>query len=80
MIEQKRLALHAAGRGLRLPAYRLVFGTVDLLHIDGFEERTHIAVAALKALADEGAIDRKIVGRAIEKYGIAVDRPNPWDV
>jgi pyruvate dehydrogenase complex dehydrogenase (E1) component len=31
-------------------------------------------------LADEGAIDRKIVKRAIEKYGIAADRPNPWDV
>ena len=48
---------------------------------DFFEvDRHHIVVAALKALADEGAIDRKIVGRAIEKYGIAVDRPNPWDV
>ena len=48
---------------------------------DFFEvDRNHIVVAALKALADEGAIDRKIVGRAIEKYGIAVDRANPWDV
>jgi pyruvate dehydrogenase E1 component len=43
-------------------------------------DRNHVVVAALKALADEGAIDRKIVGRAIEKYGIAADRPNPWDV
>jgi pyruvate dehydrogenase E1 component len=48
---------------------------------DFFEvDRNHIVVAALKALADEGAIDRKIVRRAIEKYGIAAERPNPWDV
>jgi pyruvate dehydrogenase E1 component len=48
---------------------------------DFFEvDRNNIVVAALKALADEGTIDRKIVGRAIEKYGIAADRPNPWDV
>ncbi len=48
---------------------------------DFFEvDRNHVVVAALKALADEGAIDRKMVGRAIEKYGIAADRPNPWDV
>ena len=48
---------------------------------DFFEvDRNHIVVAALKALADEGTIERKIVGRAIEKYGIAVDRANPWDV
>ena len=48
---------------------------------DFFEvDRNHVVVAALKALADEGCIDRKVVARAIEKYGIAVDRPNPWDV
>src|SRR5258706_5543076 len=48
---------------------------------DFFEvDRNHVVVAALKALADEGTIDRKVVRRAIEKYGIAADRPNPWDV
>jgi pyruvate dehydrogenase E1 component len=48
---------------------------------DFFEvDRHHIVVAALKALADEGTIDRKIAGRAIEKYGIAAERANPWDV
>jgi pyruvate dehydrogenase E1 component len=48
---------------------------------DFFEvDRNHIVVAALKALADEGTIDRKVVARAIEKYGIAADRPNPWDM
>jgi pyruvate dehydrogenase E1 component len=36
-----------------------------------------IAVAALKALADEGALDQKTVTQAIEKYGIDPDRPDP---
>ncbi len=40
-------------------------------------DRHHIAVAALKALADEGAIDRKTVTQAILKYGIDPDRPDP---
>jgi len=48
---------------------------------DFFEvDRSHIAVAALKALADEGAIDAKIVQQAIEKYAIGTDRTNPWEV
>lgn len=48
---------------------------------DFFEvDRNHVTVAALKALADEGTIDAKIVRKAIEKYGIAADRPNPWDL
>jgi pyruvate dehydrogenase E1 component len=42
-------------------------------------DRHHVTIAALKALADEGTIDRKLVKQAIDKYGIAVDRPNPWD-
>jgi len=47
---------------------------------DFFEvDRRHVAVAALKALADEGTIDAKIVQQAIEKYAIGVDRPNPWE-
>jgi pyruvate dehydrogenase E1 component len=36
-----------------------------------------IAAAALKALADEGALDQKTVSQAIEKYGIDPDRPDP---
>jgi pyruvate dehydrogenase E1 component len=48
---------------------------------DFFEvDRRNVAVAALKALADEGAIDATVVRKAIEKYGIAAGRPNPWDV
>jgi pyruvate dehydrogenase E1 component len=48
---------------------------------DFFEvDRSHIAVAALKALADEGAIDAKIVQQAIDKYAIGANRPNPWEI
>ncbi len=48
---------------------------------DFFEvDRRHVAVAALKALADEGAIDLKTVQKAIEKYAIVANRSNPWDV
>jgi pyruvate dehydrogenase E1 component len=47
---------------------------------DFFEvDRHHVAVAALKALADEGTIDRKLVKQAIEKYGVQTERANPWD-
>ena len=42
-------------------------------------DRHHVAVAALKALADEGTIDRKVVKQAIDKYGIDTERRNPWD-
>ncbi len=45
---------------------------------DFFEvDRNHVVVAALKALADEGAIDPSRVAEAIEKYGIDADRANP---
>jgi pyruvate dehydrogenase E1 component len=48
---------------------------------DFFEvDRNHVVVAALKALADEGTIDRKLVGKAIATYNIQTERPNPWDV
>jgi pyruvate dehydrogenase E1 component len=47
---------------------------------DFFEvDRRHIAVAALKALADEGSVERKRVSEAIAKYGIDAERDNPWD-
>jgi pyruvate dehydrogenase E1 component len=48
---------------------------------DFFEvDRNHVTVAALKALADEGTIERKLVGKAIAQYGIATDRPDPWSI
>jgi pyruvate dehydrogenase E1 component len=46
---------------------------------DFFEvSRTHIAIAALKALADEGAIKPAIVEQAIARYGVKPDAPDPW--
>jgi pyruvate dehydrogenase E1 component len=43
-----------------------------------FEVDEHyIAVSALKALADDGALDQKTVSQAIQKYGIDPDRPDP---
>ncbi|MBV9345836.1 MAG: pyruvate dehydrogenase (acetyl-transferring), homodimeric type [Gammaproteobacteria bacterium] len=43
-------------------------------------DRQHIAVAALKALADEGQVDRASVARAIESLGVQPDKPVPWKV
>jgi pyruvate dehydrogenase E1 component len=70
---------------------RWVPGTFVSLGTDGFGrsdgrkalrehfevDKHYIAVTALKALADDGAIDQKTVAQAIEKYGIDPDRPDP---
>jgi pyruvate dehydrogenase E1 component len=40
-------------------------------------DRHYVAAAALKALADEGAIPVGKVSEAIKKYGIDPERPNP---
>jgi len=40
-------------------------------------DRFYIAVAALKALADEGTINASEVSRAIALYNINPDKPNP---
>jgi len=40
--------------------------------------RFYVAVAALKALADDGEIKTEIVDQAIEKYGLDTERPDPW--
>ncbi|MGB5165487.1 MAG: pyruvate dehydrogenase (acetyl-transferring), homodimeric type [Woeseiaceae bacterium] len=40
-------------------------------------DRHYIAVSALKALADDGALDQETVVAAIKKYGIDPDRPDP---
>ena len=42
--------------------------------------RHYVVVAALKALADEGKIDNKIVQQAIKNYGIDSEKPNPVTV
>ena len=46
---------------------------------DFFEvSREHIAVAALAALADEGAVARETVAVALQRYGIDPVRPPSW--
>jgi pyruvate dehydrogenase E1 component len=42
--------------------------------------RYYVTVAALKALADDGEIERKVVTEAIKKYGIDIAKPNPVTV
>jgi pyruvate dehydrogenase E1 component len=43
-------------------------------------DRFHVAIAALKALADDGMIDRARVKQAIAQYKIDAARRNPWDI
>jgi len=40
-------------------------------------DERYIAIAALKALADDGKIDQKTVTQAIKKYGIDPEKPDP---
>jgi pyruvate dehydrogenase E1 component len=39
--------------------------------------REHIALAALKALADRGEVEREAVAQALKSWGIDADKPNP---
>jgi pyruvate dehydrogenase E1 component len=41
-------------------------------------DRYYVTVAALKALADEGTVKAEVVAKAIAKYGLDGDRPDPW--
>jgi pyruvate dehydrogenase E1 component len=43
-------------------------------------DRHWVTIAALKALADEGTLDRSKVAEAILKYGIDTNKPNPMSV
>jgi pyruvate dehydrogenase E1 component len=43
-------------------------------------DRYWVTVAALNALADEGTIERKVVGEAIKKYNLDPSKPNPMTV
>jgi pyruvate dehydrogenase E1 component len=42
--------------------------------------RHYVVVAALKALADDGKVDASIIAKAIAKYGIDPNKPNPTTV
>lgn len=39
--------------------------------------RYFIVIAALKSLVDAGSLDKAVVAKAIQKYGIQADKPNP---
>jgi pyruvate dehydrogenase E1 component len=43
-------------------------------------DRYYVVIAALKALADEGALPAAKVSEAIKKYGIDPNKPNPVTV
>src|SRR6266853_4632837 len=43
-------------------------------------DRHYVAVAALKALAEEGSVAAWRVAEAIQRYGIDPERPSPWVV
>ncbi len=43
-------------------------------------DRRWVTIAALKALADDGTIERSKVAEAIAKYGIDINKPNPVTV
>jgi pyruvate dehydrogenase E1 component len=43
-------------------------------------DRYFVTVAALKALADEGKVDVKVVVDAMKKFGIDPEKPNPLTV
>ena len=71
-----------------VPGRYVVLGTDGFGRSDGraalrrhFEvDRHHIAVAALKALHEEGKIDAATVNRAMQKFGIEPTTPNPLSV
>jgi len=59
------------------------FGRSDTREkLRGFFEvdRFYVTVAALKALADEGALPASKVGDAMKKYGLDPAKPAPWTV
>jgi pyruvate dehydrogenase E1 component len=68
-----------------IPARYVTLGTDGYGRSDGREalrrhfevDRFHIVVAALGALSDDGQIDRETVAKAIGRFGIDPDKPNP---
>jgi pyruvate dehydrogenase E1 component len=80
--DQVREHVHAAGRRY------VVLGTDGFGRSDYraklrnfFEvDRYHVAVAALKALADDGLLKPALVAEAITKYGVDAERAAPWTV
>jgi len=57
------------------------FGRSDTREkLRGFFEvdRSYVTIAALKALADEGALDAATVAKAVAKYALDPAKPAPW--
>jgi pyruvate dehydrogenase E1 component len=71
-----------------IPKRFVVLGTDGFGRSDTREKLRHffevdrywVAVAALKALADEGTIEREVVAQALEKYKLDPSKPNPMTV
>jgi pyruvate dehydrogenase E1 component len=68
-----------------VPGRYVALGTDGFGRSDGREalrhhfevDRKSVVVAALKALADEGSIDRSTVTKAMTDLGVDADKPNP---
>jgi len=43
-------------------------------------DRHHVTVAALRALAAEGTVERSTAAQAVERYELDADTPPPWTV
>ncbi|MBB5019528.1 pyruvate dehydrogenase E1 component [Chitinivorax tropicus] len=71
-----------------VPGKYVVLGTDGFGRSDTREQLRHffevnryfVTIAALKALADEGKLDRAKVLEAMVKYGLNADKPAPWTV
>jgi pyruvate dehydrogenase E1 component len=72
----------------RVPRRYVVLGTDGFGRSDTREklrrffevDRHYVAVAALKALSDDGAVPAATVAEALKRYGIDATRPPPWTV
>ena len=42
--------------------------------------RYYVTVAALTALAEDGKIERSVVAKAMQKFGINPEKAAPWTV
>jgi pyruvate dehydrogenase E1 component len=43
-------------------------------------DRNHIAIAALRALADEGKVDKATLAKAMKNLAIDPTKPDPWKI
>jgi len=68
-----------------VPGSYVVLGTDGFGRSDGREalrhhfevDRKSVVVAALKALADQGSLERSMVTKAMNDFGVDPDKPNP---